>query len=113
MPINKSQGLMLDIVGLYLPKPVLSPGQLYMVVSRVQFVEGLHILLGNSRNRTQAVTRNIVFHEIFEDLRQCFLEEIVNRRNVTGAILLYFGGCFGVGFWVCACTILLFFGCCF
>ncbi|CAN0858374.1 hypothetical protein LINGRAHAP2_LOCUS7212 [Linum grandiflorum] len=64
-----AMGLTLDIVGLYLPKPVFSPGQLYLVVSRVRSVEGLHILLGNSRNRTQAVTRNIVFHEIFEDLR--------------------------------------------
>ncbi|CAN1138452.1 ATP-dependent DNA helicase PIF1 [Linum perenne] len=68
MTINKSQGQTLDVVGLYLPTPVFSHGQLYVAVSRVRSVEGLHIMLGNSSDADQTVTRNIVYDEIFSDL---------------------------------------------
>ncbi|CAN1170672.1 hypothetical protein LINPERHAP2_LOCUS29126 [Linum perenne] len=37
-------------------------------VSRVRSVEGLHIMLGNSSDDDQTVTRNIVYDEIFSDL---------------------------------------------
>ncbi|CAN1173284.1 hypothetical protein LINPERHAP2_LOCUS30581, partial [Linum perenne] len=37
-------------------------------VSRVRSVEGLHIVLGNSSDDDQTVTRNIVYDEIFSDL---------------------------------------------
>jgi len=33
--INKSQGQSLEDVGLYLPRPVFAPGQLYVALSRV------------------------------------------------------------------------------
>ncbi|XP_074336940.1 uncharacterized protein LOC141674114 [Apium graveolens] len=45
MTINKSQGQSLDTVGLYLPRAVLSHGHVYVSISRVTRLEGLHILI--------------------------------------------------------------------
>ncbi|KAL8511565.1 hypothetical protein ACS0TY_018098 [Phlomoides rotata] len=44
MTINKSQGQSLSTVGLFLPKPVFTHGQLYVAVSRVKTKTGLKIL---------------------------------------------------------------------
>ncbi|CAI0386953.1 unnamed protein product [Linum tenue] len=68
MTINKSQGQSLDIVGVYLPKPVFSHGQLYVAVSRVRSADGLHILVDNDGEVPQSYTRNIVYNETFVHL---------------------------------------------
>ncbi|CAN1789143.1 ATP-dependent DNA helicase PIF1 [Linum perenne] len=69
MTINKSQGQTLEQIGIYLPNPVFSHGQLYVALSRARSVEGIHVFLQNDVNKSQASTRNIVYQEIFEDLQ--------------------------------------------
>ena len=68
MTINKSQGQSLSSVGLYLPKPVFSHGQLYVVVSRVQSKQGLKILIHDNEKKPLKTTINVVFKEVFQNL---------------------------------------------
>ncbi|KAI5402012.1 hypothetical protein KIW84_066465 [Lathyrus oleraceus] len=68
MTINKSQGQSLDSVGLYLPTPVFSHGQLYVAISRVKSKSGLKILIHDKDNSPCSTTTNIVYKEVFEAL---------------------------------------------
>ena len=69
MTINKAQGQTLDRVGLYLPKPVFSHGQLYVALSRVRHKNSIKILIGKSNSipaqYAKNHTRNVVYKEVF------------------------------------------------
>ncbi|XP_071694291.1 uncharacterized protein [Rutidosis leptorrhynchoides] len=71
MTINKSQGQSLDYIGLYLPKPVFSDGQLYVALSRVTNPKGLKIVMvGDTQGRLHNFTRNVVYKETFHNHNQ-------------------------------------------
>ncbi|KAL7120574.1 hypothetical protein ACP275_02G130000 [Erythranthe tilingii] len=69
MTINKSQGQSLQNVGLYLEKPIFSHGQLYVAISRVTSRKGLKILIVDKEGNTSKNTTNVVYKEVFQNLR--------------------------------------------
>ena len=59
LTINKAQGQSLRYVGIYLPKPVFSHGQLYVAVSRAKCFAGLKVFTPHGR-----LTQNVVYREV-------------------------------------------------
>ena len=68
MTINKSQGQTLESVGLFLPRPVFSHGQLYVALSRVKSRSGLKILITGKEGKTQTKTLNVVYKQVFQNI---------------------------------------------
>ncbi|GJX04895.1 ATP-dependent DNA helicase PIF1-like protein [Tanacetum coccineum] len=68
MTINKSQGQSLSKVGLYLPRPVFTHGQLYVVVSRVKSKKGLKVVVFDPDGNISKTTTNVVYKEVLQGL---------------------------------------------
>ena len=68
MTINKSQGHSIKHVGLYLPEPVFTHGQLYVGFSRVTSSSNIKVCVADPNkpeSADQKTTMNVVFREIF------------------------------------------------
>ena len=68
MTINKSQGQSLSKVGLYLPRPVFTHGQLYVAVSRVKSKQGLKVVVCDRDGNVCKTTTNVVYKEVLQGL---------------------------------------------
>ncbi|GJV77693.1 ATP-dependent DNA helicase PIF1 [Tanacetum coccineum] len=68
MTINKSQGQSLARVGLFLPRPVFTHGQLYVAVSRVKSKKGLKVLVCDNDGKLMSTTTNVVYKEVLHSL---------------------------------------------
>ncbi|XP_078428000.1 uncharacterized protein LOC144700447 [Wolffia australiana] len=64
MTINKSQGQTLDTVGLYLPHPLFTHGQLYFALSRTQI--GLVGIVFCDGGANRPTVTNVVYAEVFQ-----------------------------------------------
>jgi ATP-dependent DNA helicase PIF1 len=68
MTINMSYGKTLSTLGVFLPSPVFSHGQLYVALSRVISPEGLRVLIENSPPSLDECTPNVVYDEVFSQI---------------------------------------------
>ena len=73
----EAQGQTLKNVGLFLPNPVFSHGQLYVAMSRVSKPEDIVIYIDETSNkhgvfRKRTYTKNIVFHQLLVNERHKF-----------------------------------------
>ena len=68
LTINKSQGQTLDLVRLYLLKPVFMHRQLYVIMSQVTSPQGLKILIIDDDGKATNKIKNVIYKEIFENL---------------------------------------------
>jgi hypothetical protein len=68
MTINKAQGQTLQHMGLYLPTPCFTHGQLYVARSRVTSSSKLKVLIENPEKEEEdgVYTKNVVFQEILQ-----------------------------------------------
>ena len=72
MTINKSQGQTIPNVGVYLPEPIFSHGQLYVALSRATAKANIKVLVvpanedkkKNNLKRSETYTKNIVYKEV-------------------------------------------------
>jgi hypothetical protein len=68
--INKSQGQTLGKVGIYLQSPVFTHGQLYVAISRATSPGGLKVLIAEENGSCGSETRNIVYREVLDAIRE-------------------------------------------
>ena len=68
MTVNKAQGQTIPHVGIYLPNPVFSHGQLYVALSRATARSNVRILSAGkhvgSKDSTCTLAKNIVYKQV-------------------------------------------------
>ena len=65
--LSLSQGQTFDKVGIYLPRPCFSHGQLYVAMSRVGSPSCIKIMALSTPNEEGAYTVNVVYKEVFNE----------------------------------------------
>ncbi|KAF1859004.1 hypothetical protein Lal_00000827 [Lupinus albus] len=75
--IRRQFPISLESVGLYLPRPVFSHEQLYVVISRVQSKKGLKILIHDKDFQPLKSTTNIVYKEVFKIYNMYFITSLI------------------------------------
>ena len=71
MTINKAQGQTLKHVGVFLPEPVFSHGQLYVALSRATSRSNVTVLVTNGRKfqgDESVYAKNFVYHQVLQAL---------------------------------------------
>ena len=67
LTINKAQGQTLETVGIFLPEPVFSHGQLYVAFSRCKSFQGIKVSVATSNRADDSqYTDNIVYRSVLE-----------------------------------------------
>ena len=68
MTINKAQGQTFDKVGIYLPAPVFSHGQLYVAFSKARCFQDIYVQIGLTATQglinNKSITKNVVYKEV-------------------------------------------------
>ena len=68
MTINKAQGQTFDKLGIFLPSPVFSHGQLYVAFSQARSFQSITVLVGQTMVQglfgTKTITKDVVYKEI-------------------------------------------------
>jgi hypothetical protein len=93
MSINKSQGQTLGHVGLFLPRPMFTHEQIYIVVSRVRTCEGLKILITDESQQSYTSTVNVVYPEVFQKIYNQYIYIYEDYKGGACGRLMSSWGC--------------------
>ena len=89
--INKAQGQTLKTIGVWLPEPVFSHGQLYVAASRVGAPEKLKFALKPVDAQHSTCTRNVVYREVLtNNLEITDQSEVISLYQNEKLCLSYF-----------------------